>query len=119
MAMLGRVLSALCCDACVNTTELPELVELQQIIDEAGSCIEHRVVGEVMCHAQQMQLHTIALGNSDPALPAVGFFGGVHGRKLRHSWDGVKTRFHRGHAGRTGSGRSAEGSPGLPHVDSF
>ena len=71
MAMLGGVSSALSCNACVNTTELPELVELQQIIDEAGSRIEHRVVGEVVCHAQRMQLHTIALGNPDPALPAV------------------------------------------------
>ena len=107
MAMLGCVFSALSCDACVNTTELPELVELQQIIDEAGSRIEHRVVGEVVCHAQRMQLHTIALGNPDPSLPAVGFFGGVHGlerigaeivltylrslvRRLR--WDGVLQR---------------------------
>jgi hypothetical protein len=91
----------------VSPTELPELLELQHIIDEGGAHIEHRVVGEVVCHGQPFQLHTIALGNPDPSLPAVGFFGGVHGlerigaevvmtylrslvRRLR--WDGVLQR---------------------------
>ena len=63
----------------MNPTELSELLDLQHIIDEAGTRLEHRVVGEVTCHAQRLQLHAIALGNPDPALPAVGFFGGVHG----------------------------------------
>jgi hypothetical protein len=64
---------------CVSPTELPELLELQHIIDEGGAHIEHRVVGEVVCHGQPLQLHTLALGNADSSLPAVGFFGGVHG----------------------------------------
>ena len=63
----------------VTYTDLPELIELQQIIDAGGDRIEHRVVGEVSCHAQRLSLHVVSMGNPDPALPAVGFFGGVHG----------------------------------------
>ena len=68
--------------SCVNLTEPSELIELQRIIDEGGSLLEHRVVGEVACHSQssrRLALHAIALGNPDPGVPAVGFFGGVHG----------------------------------------
>ncbi len=92
------------------TTELAklsELNELQQLIAEAGALLEHRVVGTVNCRSEPLQLHALALGNPDPALPAVGFFGGVHGlerigaavvlaflRSLvgRLSWDGVLQR---------------------------
>jgi len=78
-AILGRTFLLPHSTRRVSATELPELVELRHIIDEGGSRIEHRVVGEVACHGQQLQLHTVALGNPDPRLPAVGFFGGVHG----------------------------------------
>jgi Zinc carboxypeptidase len=64
---------------CLNPTELPELVEIQQIIDEGGTQIEHRVVGEVACNAHPLPLHVITMGNPDRSVPAVGFFGGVHG----------------------------------------
>jgi len=78
-AILGAPLLSCRAIQRVSPTELPELLELQRIVDEAGSRIEHRVVAEVPCHGQRLQLHTVALGNPDPALPAVGFFGGVHG----------------------------------------
>lgn len=91
----------------MNPTELAELADLQQIIDEGGAQLEHRVVGEVAGGTQRLALHVIALGNPDPEVPAVGFFGGVHGlerigaevvitylrslvRRLR--WDGVLQR---------------------------
>ena len=91
----------------VNPDDLPELAELQQIIEEGGSLLEHRVVGEVACHGRRLDLHAIALGNPAPGMPAVGFFGGVHGlerigaavvltylRSLveRLRWDGVLQR---------------------------
>jgi hypothetical protein len=63
----------------VNAADLSEIADLQQIIEEGGPLLEHRVVGEVTCHERQLALHSIALGNPDPAFPAVGFFGGVHG----------------------------------------
>jgi len=63
----------------LNHTELPELLELQQIIDEGGLQLEHRVVGEVASNTQRLALHVVALGNPDQDVPAVGFFGGVHG----------------------------------------
>ena len=63
----------------MNPTELSELIELQHIIDEGGSLLEHRLVGEVLCNSRPMALHAITLGNPDAQTPAVGFFGGVHG----------------------------------------
>lgn len=63
----------------VNAAGPTELIELQRLIEEAGSLVEHRVVGEVDGRHQRLQLHAIALGNPDPGVPAVGFFGGVHG----------------------------------------
>ena len=63
----------------MNPTEPSELTELQHIIDEGGSLLEHRVVGEVICNSKLLALHAITLGNPDVNVPAVGFFGGVHG----------------------------------------
>jgi Zinc carboxypeptidase len=91
----------------VNPIEPSEQTELQRILDEGGSLLEHRVVGEVTCNSQHLALHAITLGNPDASLPAVGFFGGVHGlerigarvvltylRSLveRLRWDGVLQR---------------------------
>jgi hypothetical protein len=58
---------------------LPELAELQRLIDSAGAHVQHQVVCEVEAGGARYPVHAIALGNPDPALPAVGFFGGVHG----------------------------------------
>jgi hypothetical protein len=63
----------------VIPSELPELAELQRIADEGGAHVSQRVVCEVEANGQRLPVSVLTLGNPDPSLPAVGFFGGVHG----------------------------------------
>ncbi len=58
---------------------LPHLDELAQIIDTGGRHFEARTLCEVVCEGQPMPVQVVTMGNPDPAVPAVGFFGGVHG----------------------------------------
>jgi len=41
--------------------------------------LTHRVVREISVDGKRFPLHVITLGNPDRSVPAVGFFGGVHG----------------------------------------
>lgn len=59
--------------------ELPELIELQALIEQGRPYLEARVVGEVQTGGRTFPLHALLMGNPDPSVPAVGFFGGVHG----------------------------------------
>jgi hypothetical protein len=63
----------------VSPSELPELVELERIIKEGGNHLEARVLGEAASGDQLLPVYSITMGNPDPAIPALGFFGGVHG----------------------------------------
>lgn len=64
----------------VTSPELAELAELQRIVEQGGAHLQQRVVCEVSVgDGLFLPVHAITLGNPDPALPAVGFFGGVHG----------------------------------------
>ncbi|KQU80600.1 MULTISPECIES: M14 family zinc carboxypeptidase [unclassified Rhizobacter] len=64
-----------------------ELIELQRLIDEGGTHLSARVLCEVDAGggadggaaAQRLPVIAVALGNPAPDIPAVGFFGGVHG----------------------------------------
>jgi hypothetical protein len=58
---------------------LPHLDELAQIIETGGRHFEARTLCEIDCLGQRLPVQVVALGNPDPALPAIGFFGGVHG----------------------------------------
>ena len=58
---------------------LHHLDELAKIIDTGGRHFESRVLCEVICQGQSMPVHVVTMGNPDPSVPAVGFFGGVHG----------------------------------------
>lgn len=60
-------------------TELAELAELEDIIADGGARLETRVAGVVATGGKCFPIYAIALGNADPTLPAVGFFGGFHG----------------------------------------
>lgn len=57
----------------------PELDEIERILARAGP----RVGCVVACHAvhrgRVLPVYAITLGNPDPALPAIGYFGGIHG----------------------------------------
>lgn len=76
--------------------------ELMQLVSRGSPDLHYRSLGEVAAGAQRFPLDVVTLGNPDPACPAAGFFGGVHGLErigsevvmayLRHlvmrlSWD--------------------------------
>jgi len=59
--------------------DLPQLAELHRLIDEGRPELEAYVVCEVEVGAGRLPIHALTLGNPAPEIPAVGFFGGVHG----------------------------------------
>jgi hypothetical protein len=63
----------------VSRGELTQLVELERIIGEGASHLDARIVCQVAVGDRLFPVHAITLGNPDPDVPAVGFFGGVHG----------------------------------------
>lgn len=58
---------------------LPELAELERLLELGRGQLEAAVACEVSAGGQRFPVYRLALGNPDPGLPAVGFFGGVHG----------------------------------------
>lgn len=58
---------------------LAELDELEQILELGRHHLQSRVVCEVNARNSRFPVYQITLGNPDPSLPAIGFFGGVHG----------------------------------------
>src|SRR5450830_1634739 len=58
---------------------LPELRELERIIKLGHPQLEVDVMCEVDVKHKRFPVYKLALGNPDPNLPAIGFFGGIHG----------------------------------------
>jgi hypothetical protein len=58
---------------------LDALAELERILQLAGDRVEVQVVREVECRGEPLPVYSVALGNPDPSVPAIGVFGGVHG----------------------------------------
>jgi hypothetical protein len=58
---------------------LPELTELNRLLDAAPAALSARVAHSVEVDGQSLPIHVLTLGNPDPSLPAIGYFGGVHG----------------------------------------
>jgi hypothetical protein len=56
-----------------------DLEEIERIAGTAGNGFETRTLCEIECGGRRLPLRTIALGNPDPKVPAIGIFGGVHG----------------------------------------
>jgi hypothetical protein len=63
----------------VISTELPELLELQRLAELAGPYMEQRVLCEVTVGERRFPVQAFLLGSARKDVPAVGFFGGVHG----------------------------------------
>jgi len=64
----------------VNPPALPELEALERIIELGAGWLQSRVVCEVaLPRGGSYPVHVITLGNSSREVPAVGYFGGVHG----------------------------------------
>jgi hypothetical protein len=57
----------------------PELHELQRLIEEGRPHLHARVLCEVAVGGTALPVWALTLGNPSPHVPAVGFFGGVHG----------------------------------------
>lgn len=58
---------------------LPELEEIERILARAGPQVGCVVPCHVLHRGRVLPVHAITLGCSDPALPAIGYFGGIHG----------------------------------------
>jgi hypothetical protein len=58
---------------------IDELEDIERIAGSGEVAIEARTLCEIDCGARRLPLRVIALGNPDPAVPAIGIFGGVHG----------------------------------------
>lgn len=59
---------------------LPELLALEKIMALGVPRLQARVVRQVtLSSGQVFPIHAISLGNPSPDVPAIGFFGGVHG----------------------------------------
>lgn len=58
---------------------LPELAELERIIESLGSRARVNVPTQVQAGELRFPLYTIELGSTDPAAPCLAIFGGVHG----------------------------------------
>jgi hypothetical protein len=63
----------------VSPPDLPELAALNRIVALGAAHVQCRVVCNVAVPAGSYPVHVITLGNPDPDVPAVGYFGGVHG----------------------------------------
>lgn len=64
----------------VAHSPIPELEQLEDAIALGGDRLETRVVCEVGEQgSRRFPVYAIALGNPDPSVPGIGFFGGVHG----------------------------------------
>lgn len=58
---------------------LPELIALKRLIDEGGKHFEVAAPCAVDIDGRQFPVYTLAIGNPSPDVPALGFFGGIHG----------------------------------------
>jgi hypothetical protein len=58
---------------------LPELDEIEQLARQAGAHMSCRTVCKVATEGLEFAVPVMTLGNPDPAVPAIGLFGGVHG----------------------------------------
>jgi hypothetical protein len=63
----------------METAPLAELEELERVVALGGGLLQCEVACESHHNGQVLPVYAITLGNPDPALPAVGYFGGVHG----------------------------------------
>lgn len=63
----------------IERPRLAELDELEDILREGGSQLHARELCTCRVGDRRFPVIAVTLGNPDPDLPAVGFFGGVHG----------------------------------------
>ncbi len=59
--------------------KLPELIALERLIEEGGTQLEVSTACNVTASGGPFPVYALALGNPSLDVPAVGFFGGIHG----------------------------------------
>lgn len=62
-----------------NDGEFPELDLLHRLIERGAPALRSEVVCEVTYRGRRLPVHCLEMGSTDPAAPAIGYFGGVHG----------------------------------------
>ena len=62
-----------------NPRARAQFVELERLLSRGRAHFDTRVEAEAVVGSQRLPIYSVALGNPAPELPAVGFFGGVHG----------------------------------------
>ena len=70
---------ALAADRPFNARALPELAALERMLEAAPASVGVRTACEIEAAGTRLPVYSITLGNPDRDVPAVGFFGGVHG----------------------------------------
>jgi hypothetical protein len=63
----------------MGTGELAELTQLDRILKGGKGHLEVRSICDVECRGRRFPVQAISLGKASPDVPAIGFFGGVHG----------------------------------------
>ncbi|MEJ6007933.1 M14 family zinc carboxypeptidase [Paucibacter sp. AS339] len=58
---------------------MAEYAELERLLEEGSPFLQRQQLCEIRVADQRLPVHAFSMGNADPAVPAVGFFGGVHG----------------------------------------
>lgn len=58
---------------------LPELAQLEALIKRAKGALRVQVLGETTVRGERLPIYCVELGSTAPQVPAIGFFGGVHG----------------------------------------
>ena len=58
---------------------LPELQELERLVVEGGAHLRVATVCRAEAQGRAFPVHAVVLGSEAPDVPAVGFFGGIHG----------------------------------------
>ncbi|MGH8515966.1 MAG: M14 family zinc carboxypeptidase [Panacagrimonas sp.] len=62
-----------------SPSKFQEMDAIEALIARAGSRLRHDVVCEVSAGGSQLPVHCLELGSTASDVPAIGFFGGVHG----------------------------------------
>jgi len=61
------------------SSSLTELLELERLAEQGAPHLERRQLCEIEVAGRRLPVLALSLGNPSPAVPAIGFFGGVHG----------------------------------------
>lgn len=63
----------------MDTPDLPELAHLHKLIEHGHPHLRAEVVATVTVNSHALPVWCLEMGSTDTHVPAIGFFGGVHG----------------------------------------